>query len=210
MRVLQIGLGSIGCAVSRLLVQKTGWTIVAAVDADPAKYGRDLGEVIGLGHSLGVTVQGDLSTLQDTDIDLAFLTTVSAFPAVLPTLSTLIQQGIDVVSSTEELFYPYHRYAAQAAALDELAKQHGVSLLGTGINPGFVMDTLVLVLTGACQHITRLAVTRVTNASGARASLQTKLGLGLPPELFAMHATQGQVGDFGLVDSLAFVAHILK
>ena len=146
MRVMQIGLGSIGCAVSRLLVQKSGWQIVAAVDADPAKQGRDLGEIVGLGQRLGVTVISDLAALQDSHVDLAFLTTVSTFPEVLPTLSTLIQHHIDVVASTEELFYPYYRYAEQAVALDELAKQHGVSVLGTGINPGFVMDTLVLVL----------------------------------------------------------------
>ena len=104
MRVMQIGLGSIGCAVSRLLVQKSGWQIVAAVDADPAKQGRDLGEIVGLGQRLGVTVTSDLAALQDSHVDLAFLTTVSTFPEVLPTLSTLIQHHIDVVASTEELF----------------------------------------------------------------------------------------------------------
>jgi 4-hydroxy-tetrahydrodipicolinate reductase len=180
------------------------------VDADPAKQGRDLGEIVGLGQRLGITVARDLAAFQDAHIDLAFLTTVSTLPEVLPMLSTLIQHKIDVVSSTEELFYPYYRYAEQALALDDLAKQHGVSVLGTGINPGFVMDTLVLVLTGACQHITRLAVTRVANASGARPSLQKKLGLGLKPDVFAEHMAQGHVGVFGLVDSLAFVAHVLK
>ena len=210
MRVMQIGLGPIGCAVSRLLVQKSGWHIVAAVDADPAKQGRDVGEVVGLEQRLGVTVASDLAAIPSSGIDLAFLTTVSTFPEVLPTLSTLIQHGIDVVSSTEELFYPYYRYAEQALALDELAKQHGVSVLGTGINPGFVMDTLVLVLTGVCQHITRIAVTRVANASGARPSLQRKLGLGLTPDVFAEHTAQRHVGVFGLVDSLAFLAYILK
>jgi hypothetical protein len=210
MRVMQIGLGPIGCAVTRLLVQKSGWQIVAAVDADPAKQGRDLGEIVGLGQHLGITVTPDLTALQDSHIDLALLTTVSTFPEVLPMLSTLIQHNIDVVSSTEELFYPYYRYTEQALALDDLAKQHGVSVLGTGINPGFVMDTLVLVLTGACQHITRIAVTRVANASGARPSLQKKLGLGLQPDIFAEHMAQGHVGVFGLVDSLVFLAHVLK
>ena len=210
MRVMQIGLGPIGCAVSRLLIQKPGWHIVAAVDADPAKQGRDLGEIAGLEHRLGVTVTSDFATLQRSDIDVAFLTTVSTFPEVLPTLSTLIQHGIDVVSSTEELFYPYYRYAEQALTLDELAKQHGVSVLGTGINPGFIMDTLVLVLTGACQHVNRIAVTRVANASGARPSLQRKLGLGLTQANFVEHAAQGRVGIVGLIDSLAFLAHVLQ
>jgi 4-hydroxy-tetrahydrodipicolinate reductase len=183
---------------------------VAAVDADPAKQGRDLGEVAGLEQRVGVTVTSDLATLQGADIDVALLTTVSTFPEVSPTLSTLIQHGIDVVASTEELFYPYYRYAEQASALDELAKQHGVSVLGTGINPGFIMDTLVLVLTGACQHITRIAVTRVANASGARPSLQRKLGLGLTQANFAESAAQGRVGVVGLIDSLAFLAHVLQ
>jgi len=210
MRVMQIGLGPIGCAVSRLLIQKPGWRIVAAVDADPAKQGRDVGEVIGLEQRLGVMVTSDLATLQGADIDVALLTTVSTFPEVLPTLSSLIQRDIDVVASTEELFYPYYRYTEQALALDELAKQHGVSVLGTGVNPGFIMDTLVLVLTGACQHITRIAVTRVANASGARPSLQRKLGLGLTQAHFAEAAAQGRVGVVGLIDSLAFLAHVLQ
>jgi len=210
MRVMQIGLGPIGCAVSRLLIQKPGWHIVAAVDADPAKQGRDLGEIAGLEQRLGVTVTSDFATLQRSDIDVAFLTTVSTFPEVLPTLSTLIQHGIDVVSSTEELFYPYYRYAEQALTLDELAKQYGVSVLGTGINPGFIMDTLVLVLTGACQHVNRIAVTRVANASGARPSLQRKLGLGLTQASFVESAAQGRVGIIGLIDSLAFLAHVLQ
>lgn len=210
MRVMQIGLGPIGCAVSRLLIRKPGWHIVAAVDADPAKQGRDVGEIVGLEQRLGVTVTSDFATLQCSDIDVAFLTTVSTFPEVLPTLSTLILHGIDVVSSTEELFYPYYRYAEQALALDELAKQHGVSVLGTGITPGFIMDTLVLVLTGACQHVSRIAVTRVANASGARPLLQRKLGLGLTQAHFIESAAQGRVGIVGLIDSLAFLAHVLK
>ena len=210
MRVMQIGLGPIGRAVSRLLVQKPGWHIVAAVDADPAKQGYDLGEIAGLEQRLGVTVASDLSALQESEVDVAFLTTVSTFPEVLPTLSTLIEHGINVVSSTEELFYPYYRYTEQALALDELAKQHGVSVLGTGVNPGFVMDTLVLVLTGACQHISRIAVTRVANASGARPSLQAKLGLGLTQARFVEYAGQRRVGVVGLIDSLAFLAHVLK
>jgi 4-hydroxy-tetrahydrodipicolinate reductase len=210
MRVMQIGLGSIGCAVSRLLIQKPGWQIVAAVDADPVKQGCDLGEIIGLEHQLGVRVADDLTGLGDTPVDMALLTTVSTFPEVLPTLSTLIQHNINVVASTEELFYPYYRYAEPAIALDELAKQHGVSILGTGVNPGFVMDTLVLVLTGACQHINRIAVTRVANVSRARPSLQKKLGLGLAQDSFAEYAAQRRVGVVGLVDSLAFLAHVLK
>jgi 4-hydroxy-tetrahydrodipicolinate reductase len=210
MKVMQIGLGPIGVAISRLLIQNPDWHIIAAIDTDPAKLGRDLGEVAGLSHQLGIRVNDQLPELHKHDIDVAFLTTVSTFPGVLPTLERLVRAGIDVVASTEELFFPYYRYAKQAAALDALAKQHGVSILGTGINPGFVMDTLVLILTGVCQHITRIAVTRVVNASDRRLSLQKKIGVGLTPEAFAEAAAQHRVGLVGLVDSVAFLAHVLR
>jgi 4-hydroxy-tetrahydrodipicolinate reductase len=210
MKVVQIGLGPIGSAISRLLLQKPGWEIVGAVDIDPAKQGRDLGEVAGLVRRLGVVVRGQLLDVCTPDVDVAFLTTVSTFPEVLPTLESLIQAGIDVVASTEELFFPYYRYPDQAQMLDALAKQHGVSILGTGINPGFIMDTLVLILTGVCQQVTRIAATRVMNASGHRPSLHKRLGIGLSPEAFAAEAAHHRVGLIGVVDSVAFLAHVLQ
>jgi hypothetical protein len=210
MKAIQIGLGSIGRAVTRLLLQKPDWHIVAAIDTDPALQDRDLGDVIGREAPLGIPVMEKVPVLQTGDVDVAFLTTVSTFRDVLPTLEALIQAGIDVVASTEELFYPYYRHAQEAQALDDLAKRHAVSVLGTGINPGFVMDTLVLVLTGVCQQVTRIAVTRVVNASGRRASLQKKIGIGLTPEAFAEQAVEHRVGLVGPVESLAFLAHVLR
>ena len=210
MNVMQIGLGPIGRAVSRLLLQKSDCHLVAAVDIDPSKQGCDLGEVLGLKHHVGLAVRGDFPSPQEHAIDVAVVTTASTLLEVLPTVQTLIERGINVVTSAEELFYPYHRYPAQAEALDALARQHGVSVLGTGITPGFIMDTLVLVLTSVCQQVTRIAVTRVVNASGSRPSLQKKLGVGLTLETFAEQEAQHRVGIVGLVDSLAFLAQVMQ
>jgi 4-hydroxy-tetrahydrodipicolinate reductase len=184
MKVMQIGLGRIGAAVTRLLLDKLDWRIVAAVDTDPAKQGRDVGHVVGLERALGIVVRDTLPDVLD-DIDIAFLTTVSSLADIFPTLQGLIHGGIDVVSSSEELFYPYHRHAEQALTLDHLAKQHHVSILGTGLMPGFIMDTLVLLLTVVCHDITRIAVTRIINVSDSRPSLHKQIGLGLTPDIFA-------------------------
>jgi 4-hydroxy-tetrahydrodipicolinate reductase len=210
MKVAQIGLGLIGTTITRLLAQRPDWQIVAAVDTDPAKQGRDVGEIAGLPQDIGIRVSHQLSDLHKYAIDVALLTTVSTFPDVLPTLEKLIQANINVVASTEELFFPYYRYAAQAKALDNLAIQHNVSILGTGISPGFIMDTLVLLLTGVCQQVTRLAVTRVIDASNRRPSLQRQIGLGLTQEAFSEAAAHHSVGLVGLVDAVAFLAHVLK
>jgi 4-hydroxy-tetrahydrodipicolinate reductase len=210
MKVLQIGLGPIGIAISRLLMRKPGWEIVAAVDTDVVKQGRDLGEVIGLENPVGIDICSEIPIFGSEDVDLAFLTTVSTFNEVLPTLHTLARAGIDVIASTEELFYPHHRYPQQTHDLDTMAKQHGVSILGTGINPGFIMDTLALLLTGVCQDVARIAVTRVVNAAGRRPSLQKQIGVGMSPESFAQAAEQQHVGLVGPTASLAFLADVLQ
>ena len=211
MKVMQIGLGSIGKAVTRLLLKKPGWEVAAAFDIDPEKQGRDLGEVAGVDQRLGIPVAGDFLDFQQYgDVDVALVTTVSTLPEILPTLQALMQRGVNIVASAEELFYPRYRYPDEARKLDEMAKKYGVSILGTGVTPGFVMDTLVLMLTGMSQQINRLAVTRVVNASGSRPSLQQKIGIGLTEESFAEQEAQHRVGVVGLVDSLAFLAHVLQ
>jgi len=138
------------------------------------------------------------------------VTTVSTLPEILPTLHALMERGVNVVASAEELFYPYYRYPDQARELNDLAKTHGVSTLAPGVTLGFAMDTLVLMLTGMCQQINRLAVTRVVNASGSRPSLQQKIGIGLTKGSFAEQEAQHRVGVVGLVDSLAFLAQVLQ
>ena len=198
MKVMQIGLGSIGKAVTRLLLKKPGWEIAAAFDVDPEKQGQDLGEVAGLDQRLGIPVAGDFLDFQQYgDVDVALVTTVSTLPEILPTLQALMQRGVNIVASAEELFYPHYRYPDEARKLDEMAKKYGVSILGTGVTPGFVMDTLVLMLTGMSQQINRLAVTRVVNASGSRPSLQQKIGIGLTEESFAEQEAQHRVGVVG-------------
>ena len=134
MKVMQIGLGSIGKAVTRLLLKKPGWQVAAAFDVDPEKQGRDLGEVVGLDRRLDVPVRGDfLDFDRYGDVDVALITTVSTLPEILPTLQALVQRGVNIVASAEELFYPHYRYPDEARELDEMAKAHGVSILGTGV-----------------------------------------------------------------------------
>ena len=210
MKVLQIGLGPIGMSISRLLMRKPGWEIVAAVDTDTMKQGRDLGDIIGLDSPAGIEVRSDLPPLDAHDIDIAFIATVSTFNEVLPTLHALARAGIHIIASTEELFYPHHRYPEQTRELDAMAKQYGASILGTGINPGFVMDTLALLLTGVCQDVARIAVTRVVNAAGRRPALQKQIGVGMSPEWFTRAVEQQRVGLVGPADSLAFLADVLK
>ncbi len=207
-KVAQFGLGPIGIEVIRLAATKPWARVVAGIDIDPAKVGRRLGELTGDKNLKTVPVLRSVADLpRRLKPDLVFHTAVSGLEAAMAQLVPLVSQGINVISSCEELLFPQHRAPALAARLDRLCKKNGVRVLGTGVNPGFVMDILPLFLSGVCRKIQAVDIERVVNASWRREPLQRKIGSGLAPSQFRRQLKQGKAGHAGLTDSLALLAH---
>lgn len=204
--IVLYGLGAIGSQVARLAMRKHSLRVVAAVDTDPAKLGKDLAEVAGLSAPTGVRVVADPHEAVVAGAQVALHSTRSCFPDVLPQLRGLAAAGLSVVSSSEELSFPFLKYRDQADELDRLARDRGVRLLGTGVNPGLVMDTLPLVATTACQEVSRVRIERVVDAAHRRYNLQRKIGAGMTVEQFEAEMALGRMGHVGLVESVAMVA----
>jgi 2,4-diaminopentanoate dehydrogenase len=120
-----------------------------------------------------------------------------------------VSAGVSVVSSCEELLYPYYRSAELAQKLDAACKAGGARVLGTGVNPGFVMDVLPVCLTGVCREVHAVHVQRVVNATTRRGPLQKKIGSGLAPEEFERLFSEGKAGHAGLRDTAALIGHCL-
>lgn len=206
-RVVHYGLGEIGSTIARLTAGQRGLRIVGGIDRDPAKLGRDLGDVIGLKHALGVAVSDQPGTLlAQTKPDVVIVATTSYFHSVYGQILDCIAAGANVISTCEELVYPFVRNPAASAELDRLARQAGVTVLGAGVNPGFVMDLLPLLLTAPCVDINHIAVTRIVDATTRRASLQQRIGVGLALDQFRDHVAQGAVRHVGLAESLSMIA----
>jgi len=206
-RIIHFGLGAIGMACARLAFTKKSLRIVGAVDADPAKAGHDLGEILGLPQKLGVRIEPYLPSRPRADA--VVLTTGSRFRQILPQLEQIARAKLHCVSSCEELLFPQYRHKRLAARLDRLAKKHRVAIVGTGVNPGFVMDTLALVLSGVAQRVDSIEVTRVVDLVHRRVQLQLKVGLGISPAKFRQRAADGTLGHVGLIESVAFLADAL-
>lgn len=211
LRIVQYGLGPIGqrCARTVLQKQETGHTkLVGAVDVDPDKVGRDVADLLdGDRTPSGVTISDDPDqVLEATDPDVVLHTTTSFLDDVMDQLAGCIRAGVHVVSSTEELSFPYERHPGRAKELDQVAREEGVVLVGTGVNPGFAMDTLPLTATGVCTDVQAVDVVRVVDASERRAPLQEKVGAGLSTEAFAEKKAAGGFGHIGLRESLLMVA----
>lgn len=209
-RVIQYGLGPIGSAVARHIVERAGLELVGGVDIDPAKTGRDIGEVIGLDGPLGVPVTKTLGqVLERTQADVVAHTTSSYFDLFKAQIIEILEAGLDIVSTAEELSFPWLSHAEEAAEVEAVAKRVGKTVLGTGVNPGFLMDALPLYLTAICQRVDHIEVTRVINASTRRGPFQAKIGSGMTVEDFNAKMAEGRMGHVGLPESMDMVFHTL-
>ena len=207
-RVIQYGLGPIGSAMARHVVERPGLELVGGVDIDPAKVGQDVGEAIGLGRPLGFVVAEKLAHIE-ADADVVLHTTSSYFDQFKGQIIEILEAGLDIVSTAEELSFPWLAHPQEAAEIDAVARRVGKTVLGTGVNPGFIMDALPLTLTAICQRADHISVTRIINASTRRGPFQAKIGAGLTVDEFEARMAAGRMGHVGLPESVGMVFHTL-
>jgi 4-hydroxy-tetrahydrodipicolinate reductase len=212
-RVALIGLGPIGIEVGRALATHRAVELLGAADPAPEKAGRDLAELLGLSlPGSPARVESSAPALYARSAgsrgmaDVAVLCTGSRLPEVAPQIEEAIAAGLHVVSTCEELAYPELRHPALARALDERARERGVAVLGTGVNPGLVMDRLALAAAGACVRVEKVRVTRIVDAAKRRGPLRAKVGAGLSREEFEQGVAERRLGHVGLSESAALLA----
>jgi len=204
--LVQIGLGPLGQKVVRFALEREGVQFVGAVDPAQDKAGKDLGELCGLGR-LGVPISRDLSTaLKGKQAQVAILTTVSSVKKLVSQIEETAQANLNIVSTCEELSYCQGTFPEAAARIDAICKIHGVSCVGTGVNPGFLMDYLPCVLTSVCQKVEQVTVSRFQDASFRRIPFQQKIGAGLTPQQFQKKVAEGTLRHVGLAESARMIA----
>jgi 4-hydroxy-tetrahydrodipicolinate reductase len=209
-RVIVFGLGPIGLAVARQLLARENFRIVAAVDIDPSKAGRDLAVVLGGGRRTGIQVQADAGlAIRKARPQVAVLCTSSSLAGLWPQLQAVIRQRIPVISTTEELSYPWFSNRPLARRIDEAAKKAKVAVVGTGVNPGFAMDALPIMLTAICERVESVRVDRIQDARIRRLPFQRKIGSGLTRAQFADRVKKLTVRHVGLTESVAMIADAL-
>src|SRR6266550_3976669 len=199
--VAQYGIGPIGAEIARLLLTKPWVKLVAAIDIDPKKIGKDVGDVIGLIKPVGVNVTPDVQGKPE----VVCHSTGSRLRDVASQLKELLERGCHVVSTCEELSFPLDPNIR--ADLQRTARANNVTLLGTGVNPGFVMDKLPLTVTSVCQRIDAVEIIRIQNASTRREPLQRKVGAGMTPDEFRAAVAAGKIKHMGLRESLMMVGN---
>ena len=211
-RVVQFGMGPIGQACARVLLtkQRAGHVkLVGAIDVNPRLVGQPVSSLLG-GDSDVVVSSDAEGTLKAEKPDVVLHTTTSFLDKVRDQLLLCTRAGVHVISSTEELTFPFNRHPDISRDLDQEAKKYGVVILGTGVNPGYAMDTLALAATGVSTSAERIEVTRIVDASKRREPLQRKIGAGITVQEFNALKAGGTFGHIGLRESLEVVAAGLR
>ena len=211
MKILQWGFGAMGSGMVRQLLQRDNVELVGVIDANPALLGKDIAEVLDLGNKTGVIISDDpAAALQNLKPDVTLLATGSFVDEVFEPLKMIMEAGSNAITIAEEMAFTWRMYPEQSQQLDTIAQKNGVTLLGTGINPGFVLDLLVLVLTGVCGHVDRISAARINDLSPFGPTVMRTQGVGTSPEEFAAGVEKNTiVGHIGFQQSIAMIAAAL-
>ncbi len=200
-----------GAGIARHVLATPGLELVGVYGKRRERSGLDVGRAIGLGRDLGLAIETDLASLtKRTEADVAIQATCSRLEDAWLEIETLLRQGISVVSIAEEMAYPSCSSPTLAAAMDDLARAHHVAVIGTGINPGFVLDLLVILLTGVCLSVDSITASRVNDLSQFGPTVLIAQGVGMTPAAFEAGVKAGTImGHIGFAESISMMASAL-
>ena len=206
LKTVLAGMGPLGCSMVRYFAGRKSVALVGAVDSDPEKAGLSAGELSGAEDFNNIIVEGDMrSALERLKPEAVILATVSSLEKLIPQVELAASFKASIVSTCEELSFPWRTQPEYARKIDGIAKKHGITVLGTGVNPGFLMDYLPSVMTGICREVKSVRVFRVQDASSRRVSFRKKIGAGLSLREFEALKEKGVLRHVGLAES----AHML-
>lgn len=209
-KVIQFGLGQIGIRIVKTILEHGDmFELLGCVDEAPEKVGKDIGEFFEPNGIYNLQVTQSINALKRKKADVVIHSTVSFLPDAAGQVMTLMGRGYNVITTAEELFFLQRRDPKLYRKMEALAKRKGVRVLAAGVNPGFVMDSLVLMLTAPCISVSSVRAERMVNLGRRRLALRRKLGVGLTADEFLERASTGRFGPIGLTDSAEFVAHHL-
>lgn len=207
--ILQIGFGPLGIQIGKYITQKSTVKTVAGVDINPLYEGKKLSfldDELSNNTKIFSTVDKAIASLE-TKPDVAIITTVSSLEKLIPQVEEVAKHGIPVISTCEELSYPWKLQPQLSKQLDDLCKQYNIACIGTGVNPGFLMDYLPSVFSSISKDIEHVFVERVQDASPRRIPFQQKIGAGLDVEAFKKKEATGTLRHVGLQESVYLLAN---
>jgi hypothetical protein len=182
--------------------------LVGAIVTNPAKEGRTVGEL--LGRDCDVAMTTDFASVLAKKPDVVCICTQSNLDEITSQVEPTVKAGCNVLCIAERLAYPWASDPAWADRFDALAKEHGVSILGTGVNPGFVLDALIVMWSSICLKVDRIEAQRINDLSPFGPTVMASQGVGTTVAQFEAGIADGTiVGHIGFQESINLIAKAL-
>lgn len=209
-KIMIWGFGAMGSGIAKVLLERKGIELVGVVDVREEILGKDVGELLGL-DKIGVVVTNDpVEILKNKKPDITMHATGSFVHEVYDQVKLILEHGSNCITTAEEMAYPWRSHSKESQELDEIAKKNNVTLLGTGVNPGFVLDLLILTLSGVCANVERIKAARINDLSPFGPTVMKTQGVGTTVEEFEEGLKNGTiVGHIGFQQSIAMIADAL-
>ena len=195
------GFGAMGSGIAKVLLNKRGVDITGVCDIHPERVGKSIFNVLGMerGEKKDVVIMPNIEdVVNGKNCDICVIATDSFTKKAFPKIKYIVQQGVNVVSTAEEMSYPKAQEPELAREMDELAKKHGVSILGTGINPGLMMDLLAICLSGCMTDVESVTCKRVNSLSPFGPAVMEEQGVGLSVDSFMKGVDDGSLAGHAL------------
>jgi len=208
------GFGAMGSGIAKMLLDKKGVEIVGILDRNPDRVGKNMFEVLNMpqlkGHNPVIIRENPEEVITEGSCDIVVVATDSFVKKAFDKIEFVLTQKINVITLAEEMSYPRAQHPELAHKLDEIAKRNGVSVLGTGINPGLVMDLLAICLSGAMTHVDRVMCKRINSLSPFGKAVMEEQGVGISAEEFEKGVQDGSLaGHVGFAESVAMISDAL-
>lgn len=196
-----------GQIVTKLLIKRNNINLVGVVDIAPEHTGKDVKETFPDLEMDSLKITSDLKPLLEAgDIDTVIIATSSFFKTIAPMIIDVLNAGANVISLCEQLSYPFDFHQELSEKIDKIAKEKGLTVVGTGINPGYLMDLLPILLSAPTETVEKIQVTRIMNSSRRRIPFQKKIGTGLSCDEFKRKIEEKEItGHVGLEESIQMI-----
>ncbi|MCT4605413.1 MAG: 2,4-diaminopentanoate dehydrogenase [Marinisporobacter sp.] len=207
-KVIIWGLGAMGGGMAEMLLKKKGVEIVGVVGRGK-KLGTSMYDYLSVerGDRPDIKLGAYDKVITEKAADVVLLCTDSFTKNAFEKIKFCLEKKINVVSSAEEMAYPQAQEPELAKEMDKIAKENGVTVLGTGINPGLMMDLLVVALTGACEEVDHVTARRVNSLSPFGPAVMEEQGIGITVDTFNKGVEEGTLaGHVGFAESVKMIS----
>lgn len=204
------GFGAMGSGMAKMILKKQGFEIVGVCDLNPNYLNKSMFTILNMEnpYNYDVIIKSNIDeVVQTKSCDIVLLATDSYTSKAFPKIIQLLEKQVNVISTAEEMAYPAAGESLLAKKMDEVAKANNVTVLGTGINPGMMMDLLVVAMTGVMEELNHIEVSRINSLSPFGKTVMEEQGVGLSLHEFNEKMNQGKMaGHVGFLESVHMIA----